>query len=36
MRSWVIHPSEDKHQRDIANAFVESYQRYYGRLRGEL
>ena len=36
MRSWVIHPSEDKKQRDIANAFVESYQRYYGRLRGEL
>lgn len=36
MKQWFIKPSENARERDIANAFVESYQKYYGRLRGEL
>lgn len=36
MKQWYIKPSENAHERDIANAFVESYNKYYGRLRGEI
>lgn len=35
-KQWFIKPSEDSKQRNIANAYVESYQKYYARLRGEL